>query len=78
MILFISNNESINFENNEIKKVKLKAEAIKINVKNFKSKATAIIVDEEYISSNPELFEYLKDRVSGALILREKLIIHIS
>ena len=69
MILFISNNESINFENNEIKKVKLKAEAIKINVKNFKSKATAIIVDEEYISSNPELLEYLKDNLQNQLII---------
>ena len=71
MILFISNNESINFENNEIKKVKLKAEAIKINVKNFKSKATAIIVDEEYISSNPELFEYLKDNLQNQLIINK-------
>ena len=69
MILFISNNESINFENNQIKKVKLKAEAIKINVKNFKSKATAIIVDEEYISSNPELFEYLKENLQNQLII---------
>ena len=69
MILFISNNESINFENNEIKKVKLKAEAIKINVKNFKSKAKAIIVDEEYISSNPELFDYLKDNLQNQLII---------
>lgn len=69
MILFISNNESINFENNEIKKVKLKAEAIKINVKNFKSKAKAIIVDEEYISSNPELFDYLKDTLQNQLII---------
>ena len=71
MILFISNNESINFENNQIKKVKLKAEAIKINVKNFKSKATAIIVDEEYISSNPELFEYLKDNLQNQLIINK-------
>ena len=71
MILFISNNESINFENNEIKKVKLKAEAIKINVKNFKSKATAIIVDEVYISSNPELFEYLKDNLQNQLIINK-------
>lgn len=69
MILFISNNESIDFENNEIKKVKLKAEAIKINVKNFKSKAKAIIVDEEYISSNPELFDYLKDNLQNQLII---------
>ena len=69
MILFISNNESINFENNEIKKVKLKAEAIKINVKNFKSKAKAIIVDEEYISSNPELFDYLKNNLQNQLII---------
>ena len=69
MILFISNDESINFENNEIKKVKLKAEAIKINVKNFKSKAKAIIVDEEYISSNPELFDYLKDNLQNQLII---------
>ena len=69
MILFISNNESINFENNEIKKVKLKAEAIKINVKNFKSKAKAIIVDEEYISSNPELFDYLKGNLQNQLII---------
>lgn len=69
MILFISNNESINFENNEIKKVKLKAEAIKINVKNFKSKTKAIIVDEEYISSNPELFDYLKDNLQNQLII---------
>ena len=68
MILFISNNESINFENNQIKKVKLKAEAIKINVKNFKAKATAIIVDEEYIS-NPELFEYLMDNLQKQLII---------
>ena len=71
MILFISNNESINFENNQIKKVKLKAEAIKINVKNFKSKATAIIVDEEYISSNPELLEYLKDNLQNQLIINK-------
>ena len=71
MILFISNNESINFENNEIKKVKLKAEAIKINVKNFKSKATAIIVDEEYISSNSELLEYLKDNLQNQLIINK-------
>ena len=71
MILFISNNESINFENNQIKKVKLKAETIKINVKNFKSKATAIIVDEEYISSNPELFEYLKDTLQNKLIINK-------
>ena len=69
MILFISNNESINFENNEIKKVKLKAEAIKINVKNFKSKTKAIIVDEEYISSNPELFDYLKYSLQNQLII---------
>lgn len=69
MILFISNKESINFENNEIKKVKLKAEAIKINVKNFKSKAKAIIVDEEYISSNSELFDYLKDNLQNQLII---------
>ena len=69
MILFISNNESIHFENNQIKKVKLKAEAIKINVKNFKSKAKAIIVDEEYISSNPELFDYLKDTLQNQLII---------
>lgn len=69
MILFISNNESIHFENNQIKKVKLKAEAIKINVKNFKSKAKAIIVDEEYISSNPELLEYLKDNLQNQLII---------
>ena len=69
MILFISNNESINFEDNEIKKVKLKAEAIKINVKNFKSKAKAIIVDEKYISSNPELFDYLKDNLQNQLII---------
>ena len=69
MIIFISNKESINFENNEIKKVKLKAEAIKINVKNFKSKAKAIIVDEEYISSNPEIFDYLKDNLQNQLII---------